>query len=179
MNAFLLLLALSAGNMSSDKPDGVWSDIQGNPLPNTSFRKSINGFGGWLVVTPDQNWEEKWNTPSDTVPQFSEAKSVSMGKKIFVLIFFSNPAFSQEGEASVTCDFDVERPDGTHSIQKPGVVCFKGSLKGPQANLYLSAPVINFLGESGDPPGIWIVRVTLKDQVKNTNIPLETTFTLQ
>ena len=165
--------------MPSDKPDGVWRDVQGNPVPNTSFRKSVNGFGGWLVVTPDQDWEEKWNTPSDTVPQFSEAKSVSIGKKIFVLIFFSNPALSKEGEASVMCNLDVERPNGTHSIQQSGVVCFEGVLKGPQTNLYLSAPVIGFVGESGDPPGIWIVRVTLKDQVKKTTIPLETTFTLQ
>ena len=103
----------------------------------------------------------------------------TLGKKIFVLIFFANPAFSQKGEASVTCDLEVKRPDGTYSIQQPGLVCFKGVLDGPQANLYLSAPVIVFVGENGDPPGIWEVRVKLEDEVKSTTIQLETNFTLQ
>ena len=131
------------------------------------------------MVTPDQDWEEKWKTPSDTIPYFSETKSVSFGKKIFVLIFFSNPALSQNGEASVTCDLEVIRPNGTYSIQQSDLVCFKGVLNGPQTNLYLSAPVIVFVGESGDPPGKWEVRVTLKDQVKSTAMQLETSFTLQ
>ena len=51
--------------------EGGWRDKDGNPVPNTDSMNSIDGFGGWLIVTPDKDWEEKWNTPSEDIPHFS------------------------------------------------------------------------------------------------------------
>ncbi len=31
--------------------EGGWIDRAGNPVPNSDAMKSVNGFGGWLVVT--------------------------------------------------------------------------------------------------------------------------------
>jgi hypothetical protein len=45
--------------------------------------------------------------------------------------------------------------------------------------IYLSRLVIGFVGDKDDPPGQWIVRVTIKDLVKPATIPLETRFVLQ
>ena len=56
---------------------GVWVFVDGRSVPNSDTIKSINGFGGSLVVTPDPDWEEKWNTSPETVPHFSEAAEVS------------------------------------------------------------------------------------------------------
>ena len=81
-----------------------WRDKSGNSIPDTPDRKSENGFAGWLVVTPDQDWKEKWETPPETIPHFSEASTVRVGEQLFTLIFFANPAEGDDGIAEVKCD---------------------------------------------------------------------------
>ena len=69
---------------------GGWVSRDGKPALDTDAMKSINGFGGWLVVTPDKDWEKKWNTSPETVPHFTEAKKVSYGEQLTILTFFIN-----------------------------------------------------------------------------------------
>jgi hypothetical protein len=146
-------------------------------MPDTASRKSINGMRGWLLITSDDDWEAKWNTSPDTVPQFTEAHTVVVGKRLHILTFIGNPMQSSDG-AHVTCDLSMQKPDGNYSIQKQDLECLTGSLSGTQSTLYLSRLVVGFVGEKSDPPGKWIVRVTLH-LVKHAIIPLETTFVLQ
>jgi hypothetical protein len=158
--------------------DRFWRDEQGNFVPGTQARNAVEGFGGWLVVTSDSDWQSKWETSPDTVPRFTEAKTVARGKTICILTFFANPKLTEGGAADVTCDIDVVRPDGTSSVHQVDAVCFRGALRGPPTNVYLSAPILNFVGESNDPAGKWSVRVTLKDNVRHVSLPLKTSFTL-
>jgi len=155
-----------------------WRDPQGHATPDTDSRKSVSGFGGWVVVTSDADWQTKWETPSSTVPRFTEAKSVSRGNRVFVLTFFANPKLNSAGEANVTCDIDVTRPDGTTSTHQTDVVCFRGVLKTDPHYTYLAAPVIGFIGDPGDPAGVWVVQVTLKDNIRHVAVPLKTSFAL-
>jgi hypothetical protein len=156
-----------------------WKDQQGRPVPNSDAQKAVDGFGGLLIVTSDADWEEKWNTQPDTVPHFNQAKTVGMGKKIFALTFFTNPQLDSSGDADITCDIDMTRPDGSSSFHQNDVVCFKGALKGKPYYLYLSAPVVEFIGEQGDPFGEWRVSITLKDNIRHVSLPLKTSFVLQ
>jgi hypothetical protein len=106
----LLVLAFAAPAFA----EGLfWKDRQGNPVPDTAYRRSVNGVGGWLVVTPDENWEEKWNTREGTTPYFAEADTVAEGKRVYILTFIGNPGRSSNGDVNVTCDIEVQRPDGT------------------------------------------------------------------
>ncbi len=159
--------------------ENTWRDKEGNVAPNTESRSSINGFAGWILVTSDADWEKKWKTPSSTVPHFSEAKTVPKGKKVFLLMFFSNPQLDGGGRANVTCDVDIVQPDGSISSHNPDLVCFRGEIAGNPNNMYLSAPVVAFVGEPKDPAGLWLVRVTLKDNSRHVVLPLKTSFTLQ
>ena len=154
-----------------------WHDSQGHAAPDTDARRSADGFGGWVVVTSDADWKQKWETPSSARPNFTEAKSVPLGKQIFVLIFFANPKLTKDGKAQVTCDLDVTRPNATSSIHQQGATCFEGALKDPRM-MYLSAPVIAFVGDPGDPLGSWLVKVTLHDNVRNVSVPLRASFEL-
>jgi len=174
--AVVVLLTYAAAAWAQDLS---WKDDRGNPTPNTESRGAVDGFGGWLLVTSDLDWRAKWDTPADTVPRFTEAKFVAKGKKAFVLIFFANPQLSNAGSADVTCDIDVVRPDSSSSLHQRNVTCFRGQVKGNPHNLYLSQPVIGFIGEPSDPAGKWLVRVTLKDNVRHARLPLKTSFTLQ
>ena len=154
-----------------------WRNQQGGLASDTEARKAVGGFGGWMIITSDGDWKEKWETPSTNTPKFTEAKNVLRGNKIFVLTFFANPQISAKGEADITCDIDVTKPDGMSSTHQEGVVCFKGTLKEPRF-MYLSVPVIGFVGDPDDPAGEWQVRMTLKDNVRHVAVPLKSSFTL-
>ncbi|MDR3415737.1 MAG: hypothetical protein P4L83_06085 [Nevskia sp.] len=169
----LALLLVTAGAIAQEG----WRNAQGHAAPDTHARRSVGGFGGWVVVTSDADWKQKWETPSNTIPNFTETKSVALGKQIFVLTFFANPQINADGAAQVTCDLDVIRPNGTSSVHQDGAVCFKGTLKEPRMT-YLSAPVVGFVGDPGDPLGTWLVRITLHDNVRHVAVSLKTSFEL-
>ena len=155
-----------------------WKDDKGHIATNTDFRKSVNGFGGWVLVTSDADWRAKWETPSSSVPHFTEAKTVAKGQTVFVLVFFSNPLLDSDGNADVTCDLDSTRPDGTTSVHQTNVTCFKGEIKEGPTHLFPSL-VVGFTGEKADKAGKWVVRITLKDNVRHAVVPLSTSFVLK
>jgi hypothetical protein len=159
--------------------DGFWKDQYGNLAPDTEYRRAINGFGGWLLVTSDANWRKKRATPTQTIPRFKEVKTVARGERVFVVVFFANPKLTGTRHADVTCDVDVVRPSGVSSMHKTNVMCFQGQLKRSPYKVYLSAPVIGFVGEPADPAGKWTVRISLKDNVRHIALPLQTSFILE
>lgn len=156
-----------------------WRDPQGRIQPDSDARRAQNGFGGWLLVTADDDWRSKWETQPDAIPHFSQADVVPKGKPVYALTFFSNPKLNEQGSADIRCDIDLRKPDGTVSFQQTDATCFQGTLKGQPNYLYLSAPVIQFVGEQDDPYGIWQISITLKDEVGHTSLPLKTSFILQ
>ena len=170
-----VLLLLIAATLAQE----AWKDEQGRPLPNTDSRRSINGFGGWLLVTSDTDWRAKWEAPSTNVPRFNEANTVARGKQLFVLTFFANPQLNSAGNADVSCDIHTLRPNGTSSVDQKDAICFNGAPKENPRNMYLCAVIIGFVGDPGDPAGEWLVHITLKDNVRHVSLPLKTSFVLQ
>jgi hypothetical protein len=171
----LLFLAASAPVLAQT---WFWKDRHGNPIPDTPSQKSVNGVGAWLLVTSDEDWEAKWNTPREAIPSFTEASTVTVGKHVFILAFVANPTRSSQGDVNVTCDFEIERPNHVVTHQSD-IECLKGKPLGSERTLYLTKQIVGFVGEKDDPPGKWIVRITIKDLNRPVNIPLETSFTLQ
>lgn len=157
---------------------GGWISRDGKPVPNSASMKTINGFGGWLVVTPDADWEAKWNTSPETVPRFSAASEIRYGETVTILTFFINPETNAAGDLQILCDIKVTRPDGNTPIDARDVNCASGKLQGKPHYIRLSSAVIRFVGEDGDPPGKWQVEVNLTDKIRGTTIPLKTHFTL-
>jgi hypothetical protein len=173
--ALFLLTAVAAPGLAQSF---VWKDTQGHPEPDSAARKTASGVGAWLLVTSDQDWEAKWNTPSTTIPTFTEASTVTVGKRVFILAFVANPTRSTQGDVNVTCDFEIERPNHVVTHQN-GIECLKGKPLGSEGTFYLTKQVVGFVGEKEDSPGKWIVRITIKDLNRPVRIPLETSFTLQ
>ncbi len=141
--------------------------------------KSKNDFAGSLLATTDEDWERKWNTPPETKPNFNRADVVPYGKKVFLLTFFANPQLDPSGNANVRCDLKILAPTGKVTLAQSDMTCFTGRISGNLYHLYLSAPVIIFSGDPGDPPGIWVVEVLLRDAVRRVELPLRTTFSLR
>lgn len=157
---------------------GGWVSRDGKPIQNTDAMKSVDGFGGWLVVTPDDDWEKKWNTAPETIPSFTEAKKVSYGEQLTILTFFINPKTTSLGTFNVQCDIAVTRPDGSTSSNMKGIDCASGMLRGDPRNVRLTSAIIKYSGDAGDLPGEWIVNVVLKDKIRGIQLPLRTSFEL-
>lgn len=158
--------------------EGGWIDRAGNPVPNSDEMKSSDGFGGWLVVTPDSDWEAEWDTPSDHVPDFTTVEEVRVGEVLAILPLFINPKLDSSGFARVHCDIRIVRPDRTISMDEKNLNCFTYQLNRDPRSIWLSALIPKFLGEPLDPTGKWQVELILRDMVRNIAIPLKTSFIL-
>jgi hypothetical protein len=177
--ATALVCALGGGSAFASASDVGWRDSSGQVVPDSQDQKVVNGFGAFVIVTSDQDWEEKWSTPSDSTPGFTTADEVPFGKKLTILVFFANPKPDAKGDIRITCDLKVTRPDGSTSISQKGVDCASGALTGPPENLRLTQMVAEFIGEAGDPPGQWVVEVIVRDENADATVPLRTGFVLK
>jgi len=144
--------------------------------PQTESRKVKKDFAAWLLVTPNLDWQERWDTPPDTTPYFDVAKEVHLGESLVILTFFTNPAITENRHSYVKCSLKVTRPDGSLSVPKQEFDCINGILNGNPRNIRLSPAAIQFTAEKTDPLGVWIVDVTLEDTVRNVTLNLTTTY---
>jgi hypothetical protein len=178
LTALVLSIAFLLWPIGVMAEDG-WRDRDGKPIPDSSSLKSRDGFSAMLLVTPDKDWQEKWNTPPETAPSFTTAQDVEAGGELYILSFLANPGVDASGMANVTCDFVVIRPDGSKSTDTAGMDCFVTKLAGDPRSVYLSAASLKYVAEPDDQRGYWKVSITMRDNVKGVVIPLETSFTVK
>ncbi len=172
---FLFLFFFVAGSVVAEEG---WLDAYGNLIVNTDAQKWVAGFGGWLIVTSDQNWKEKWNNPKGGNPVFTEARDVELGEKITILTLYKNPQIDLNNRIDITCDIKITKPDGTISYEEDDIACSREELIGRRDNVRLTHAIIDYIGEIGDPYGFWVVEVTLKDNNAQIVIPLKRRFEL-
>jgi len=170
---------LASMTASADPAEFGWKDQKGNPVPDTESQRTVAGFGAWLIVTSDEDWEAKWATPSENVPRFAAADTVSRGGKLFILTLFSNPKLDAASKADVVMNIDVYRPDGSSSTHQQNATCFRGPILGSPQNLYLCDPVVGFVGDPADPLGHWSVKISLTDNLRNVTVPVSSGFVLK
>lgn len=157
-----------------------WVDMKGKPVAETDSAKSRDGFSATLVITPDQDWQQKWDTPPETIPRFSEADEVGPDGELFILTFLSNPKVdSASGMTDVACDFVILRPDGSDSTRERDLPCFTVKLPGDPRSVYLSSAALKYVAEPTDQRGRWIVSVTVKDRLRGVVIPLSASFVVR
>jgi hypothetical protein len=145
-------------------------------MPETEARRSVNGLGVWLILTPGSQWKEEVQTPASTTPDLLEAREVARGDTLTTLIFLANPKPDKKGFANVLCDIKATRPDGTVSTNAPNTVCLRGALVGPAIFVRLAAPRIPFRSEPSDLPGVWQIDILVKDLNRGVEVPVRATF---
>jgi hypothetical protein len=151
-----------------------WRDAQGNPLPESDSLKNSKGFGGSVILTADPDWREKWARPE--APHFTTADEVKLGESIVALVFFTNPGRDARGEVDIHCDYLVLRPDGSVSQEVKDASCARGKLAGGPYNVRLVDHLIGFQGEAGDLEGTWVIKVRLRDAVRDASVDLLAKF---
>lgn len=170
------LTGLVAASLSLSASAQFWHDRSGKPIPETEAMKSRDGLGAALLITPDKDWQAKWNTAPETTPHFDQTREVRPGGALFILTFVSNVKVDPaSGMTDITCDFAVVRPDGTDSVRQQDLPCLK-IRPGDPGNVYLSNASMTYTDDPGDPRGVWQVTVTVKDHVRNISIPLHSSF---
>ena len=172
------LVALMILSVTTFAADTGGRDREGMPSPETDAYKSVRGFGGVLIVTPDKDWEEKWNTPANTTPKFTTTERLRVGETLTILIFFSNAKASPQGGVQVLCDIQLVRPNKTIAVDAKKADCFTGQIQGDPLNVRLANPRLGFKGENSDELGQYSVYVTLYDNVAGIAVPLKSIFTL-
>ena len=160
----LLLLPLLAGAQSG------WIDTQGQPIPNSSSRKAVQDLGASLLLTPDADWQQKWNTPSDTTPHFNEVDHLATGEVLFML--------DAQRHTDVVCNIRIIDPTGNLVQDTTDTPCLQGELSGDPRNVYMAQASLHVEAEADDPPGRWQVQVTVNDRQRGVSIPLSTSFTM-
>jgi len=171
-----LLLALVTGLPLAASAQSGWRQIDGTPIAETEARQSRDGFSAALVLTPDQDWQAKWDTPPETIPHFSEADEVHAGGELFLLTFLSNPGLDKARSTDVTCDVTMTRPDGSTSLAQADIPCFRVTLPGNPENVYLTGLVMKYVAEPADPRGTWTVEVVVTDHHRGVSLPLGASF---
>jgi len=151
--------------------------LERDPIAQTDSRKTVRESSGWLLVVAEDNLLDRLEAPS--VEHTNGMPSVSVGEPLLVMIFHANPGLKSDRTGDVKCDLKVIQPDGAVSTDETGVACFKGPLADGEENLYLPGTIVRFTGDTTDPKGAWEVRVTMRDVVRGTEIPLRASFTLK
>lgn len=175
MRILLVLLTILSTLVAADD-SFRWIDGRGNTLPESESRKSQSGFGGWLLITPDSDWQEKWATLAEVIPYFTVTEQVTKGNEIFILVLFSNPLPDNGGLIDIGCDIKVTRPDGSISVDYSNLDCARGELLGDRYATRMTNLGITYIAEEDDLSGQWEVLVKVTDRVRKAQVSLEANF---
>lgn len=148
-------------------------------MPQSDANKTVDGFSAMLLITSDRDWQEKWNTAEDVIPQFNTVDSVATGDTISLLTFFSNPATTPEGVVKIRCDLKMIKPGGVVGTDMKDVLCFpEVKLPNPR-NVQLTSMAVMFQAEPSDPKGVWTFQIVVHDTLGRRDIALRKQFTVE
>lgn len=179
MKPFLAAAALALVLSGCLTTESTWLDTDGKTLPQADHRKSVKGFGGMLIITPDADWKQKWAAHRKGGPEFTPATVVHDEQPVYTMILLSNAGIGRGGKADVACDIRIRRPDGVADFEETGNACYRTDQTGEAGDIFLSAAVVEFIAESTDPRGQWTVEVTLNDKVRGMAVPLKRSFVVE
>ncbi len=162
-----------SGMVQADNP-------QGESAPKPGLQAEKDGFGAMLLLTPDRDWEEKWNTPAEYAPHFNTTDMVGVGGELTVLVMLQNPKVDpKSGMTDVVCDFVMRRPAGHGEVVHKDLPCFKAKLTTDPQNVYLASAWLKYIEEPADARGTWTVDVRVRDRLRGVELPLHASFVVQ
>jgi hypothetical protein len=166
-----LISLLVVTSLRAQAPD-VWRR-DGKPMADTDNMKSKDGFGAQLFLTENARFFDDWNKPE--TPKLNPTQVARRNVPIFVAIIFADPAVDAAAQAKVSCRVVVRKPDGKiYAEENP--VGLSGKYLVPPHNLQLAQQHVGIRIEPKDPAGIYAVEATVRDDIRNVELHLKTTF---
>jgi hypothetical protein len=128
------------------------------------------GFDAMLIMTQDAESILSVGTGVEFT-MFSELVSINLGEPIEALLLFRGCSVNSNGDCLVTADYVIEAPDGSTYQEALNTDVWKES-GSALTQYHLTNTRIGFLLQPDADVGIYKVRVTVSDNINETNISL-------
>ena len=145
--------------------------------PDTADRKSVNGFGGHLLIVENPRaFIEEWQKPE--TPKITPVSEVKRGVLLGAFVLFAGCKPDAQGQCNSEVDYTVYKPDGTIYAERKEQPLWKEAA--PQgANIQLSRAILAIRMEKEDPVGDYKVKARVADLNAQISFELETKFRLR
>ena len=166
---FLLLIATSSASAQRKKGQERVGDA-----PD---RKSVNGFGGHLIVVENpREFIEEWLKPE--TPKIKTATNVKRGNLFGAFVLFAGCKPDAQGVCNSEVDYMIYKPDGSLYAERKGQPLWKEAAPPPPI-IQLSRAILGFRMEKDDPAGEYRVKAKVFDLNADVSFELETKFRLK
>ena len=146
-------------------------------VEDTSERKSVNGFGGHLIIVEDpKGFIEEWSKPQ--TPNIKPVTHVKRGTVIGAFVLFAGCKPDNAGVCHSEVDYVVLKPDGSVYAERKKQPLWDEQAP-PAKNIQLSKAILGIRMEPKDPAGEYKVRAKVSDLNASITFELETKFRLQ
>jgi hypothetical protein len=168
----LILVALVAAVPATAQQQGGFEWKQGGATaPPTPAQASRNGFGVFMLVTPDlDGFWEAWARPSP--PQIGTTDEVRRGRPVYAILLFSGCRPAPDGNCNVTAELSMTGPNGSPYGDTMRGLVWAGP-PAPQYRLQASESSLGFRLEPADPLGTYTLRAMVTDNVAGTTLSVE------
>jgi hypothetical protein len=141
----------------------------------------VNGFGALMALSGNPDWQEQVRRADGPhgLPVINATRGVMIGGKVWLLVLFTNPLPDQNGAVRISAHVVVTLPDGTAAIDGPNIVCFDGPISGGAQLVRICNTNVQLGIDAGDPTGTWRIVVTVRDENRKTDVPLEDTLVVR
>ena len=144
---------------------------------NLSNRKTVNGFGGHLIVVENpREFIQQWLQPK--TPKIKSASDVKRGESIGAFVLFAGCKQDAQGICNSEVDYTIYKPDGSIYVERKKLPLWKEKAP-PVPNTQLGKAILALRFGKDEPVGQYKVKAKVSDFNANISFELETTFRLQ
>ncbi len=172
----LLFVILAYAPSCAQKKAGSWL-MNGIPATDSPDHKTVNGFGGVIIVVRDPKaFVEMWNKPD--FPDFDTVKDVGPSIQIGTFVMFAGCKPGSNGKCDTTVDYSLIDPAGKVSQTPPDQVIWN-EVPPPKQNTHISKASMVLKFRESDQRGTYTVKAVVHDKNADISFELETKFELK
>jgi hypothetical protein len=166
--ALVVLLLFCSGMASAQWQKGD------ERLADTPDRKSVDGFGGHLLIVENPRaFIEEWKKPE--TPHINPATAAKRGEILGAFVLFAGCKPDAQGNCNSEVDYSVYKPDGSLYAERKAQTLWKEPPP-PGTNIQLSNAILGIRIEEKDPAGEYVVKARVSDLNAKVSFELETKF---
>ncbi len=141
---------------------------------NADNIQSQGNFGAQLWLIANEHFFQDWRKPDS--PSLDPVEAAIRGQPIFTVVVFYGLARDEKGQANVTYDLVVRRPDGSVYSERKDLVGYQAAAPADERMLALGRNYLNINIGPEDPAGKYVVEGTVRDTVAKVSVVLKKEF---
>ncbi len=123
------------------------------------------------VLIDERGFFDEWQKPE--MPKIKPVDTYRRGDEVIPILIFSTSAKDQNGNADLTYDITIRKPDGSVYGHQEKLTVWQGA-PAPMMHLVKQPLVIRL--ERTDPLGIYTISTTVFENVRQQKVPMEFSF---